>query len=364
VVRSFLARDDSGPDTWKRLAGELGLCGLGVPSAFGGAGAGLGEVAVAVAEAGRVLLPLPVLSTALAGAVLGSAVTVGAGARLGEVLAGVADGSVRAAFVFGDVRVTDGRVSGTVSHVLEGATADVFLVGCALTRSSGLNCAIDTVGGGGGEVYVVRVGDVGVTVTPSETLDQTRSQATVSFADAAGLAVGADAGRAEDLLRLMLAVESAAAAEYCLDVTVEYLKTRKQFGRVLGTFQALRHRCADLAVEVASAVTTARAAIARPDELAVLGPLAKKHCADVFWHVAAEMVQLHGGIGFTWEHEAHRYLKRAKTTQLLHGSPAELRRLVAQRAGLHEELCPVTTTGVTEFSWRATLSGTACSCPA
>lgn len=239
----------------------------------------------------------------------------------------------------------------------------------ALTRSSGLNCVIDPVEGGGGEVYVVLAGDlgvtgdVGVTVTACETLDQTRSQATVSFADAAGLAVGAEAGRAEDLLRVMLAVESAAAAEYCLDVTVGYLKTRKQFGRALGTFQALRHRCADLAVEVASAVATARAAIARPDEVAVLGPLAKKHCADVFWHVAAEMVQLHGGIGFTWEHESHRYLKRAKTTQLLHGSPAELRRLVAQRAALHEELCPVTATCVTEFFWRATLSGMACRRP-
>ena len=319
-----------------------------MPERFGGAGAGLGEVAVAVAEAGRVLLPLPVLSTALAGAVLGAAVTAGsagagagaeADARVGAVLAGIADGSVRAAFVFGDVAVANGRVSGVVCNVLDGGAADVFLVWAALTRSSGLDCAIDTVAGAGGRdaagVYLVRAGDAGVTVTPSGTLDQTRSQAVVSFRDAEGVLTGADAGRAEELLRVMLAVESAAAAEYCLDVTVEYLKTRTQFGRALGTFQALRHRCADLAVEVASAVATARAAIARPDELAVLGPLAKKHCADVFWHVAAEMIQLHGGIGFTWEHQAHQYLKRAKTTQLLHGSPAELRRLVAERAGLY-----------------------------
>ena len=146
--------------------------------------------------------------------------------------------------------------------------------------------------------------------------------------------------RAEDLLRVMLAVESAGAAAHCLDVTVGYLKTRVQFGRPIGAFQALRHRCADLAVEVASARATAYAAVraaaspASSAELAVLGPLAKRHCVDVFWHVAAEMIQLHGGIGFTWEHEAHRYLKRAKTSQLLHGTPAELRRLVSQRAGL------------------------------
>lgn len=301
------------------------MCGLGVPERFGGAGAGLGEVAVAVAEAGRVLLPLPVMSTALAGAVLGEVPDP----RLGSVLAEIADGSVRAAFVFGSgVGVADGRLSGVVSNVLDGASADVFIVRA------------------GAWLYVVRAADV--MVTAHETLDQTRSQAVVSFADAPGLAVGADAGRAEELLRVMLAVESAAAAEHCLDVTVAYLKTRTQFGRALGTFQALRHRCADLAVEVASAVATARACVAaRPDELAVLGPLAKKHCADVFVHVAAEMLQLHGGIGFTWEHEAHRYLKRAKTTQLLHGSPAELRRLVAERADV---------TGVTKVFPRALLS--------
>jgi alkylation response protein AidB-like acyl-CoA dehydrogenase len=145
----------------------------------------------------------------------------------------------------------------------------------------------------------------------------------------------------------MIAVESAGAAAHCLDVTVGYLKTRVQFGRPIGAFQALRHRCADLAVEVASARATAYAAVraaagtgaiagaaGSSAELAVLGPLAKRHCVDVFWHAAAEMIQLHGGIGFTWEHEAHRYLKRAKTSQLLHGTPAELRRLVAARAGL------------------------------
>ena len=312
AARDFMARAGTLPadEVWKRLAGELGLCGLGVPAEFGGAGAGLAEVAVAVAEAGRVLLPLPVLSTALAGAVLGEV----ADPRTADVLAGIAEGALRAAFVFGDVRVADGRMSGVVSHVLDGAAADVFLV-----RADAA-------------LYVVRSADVAVAA--AGTLDQTRSQVTVSFQEAGGVPTSADPARAAELLRVMLAVESAAAAEYCLDVTVEYLKTRTQFGRALGTFQALRHRCADLAVEVASALATARAAVARPDELAVLGPLAKKHCADVFWHVAAEMIQLHGGIGFTWEHQAHRYLKRAKTTQLLHGSPAELRRLVAARAGV------------------------------
>jgi alkylation response protein AidB-like acyl-CoA dehydrogenase len=312
VCRAFLARP-AGPDTWRRLAGELGLTGLAVPERYGGAGATLAEVAIAVEEAGRVLLPLPLLPSALAGAVLGE--------KTGDVLTGIADGSLRAAFVFtGELTAAGGRVSGVARHVLDGAEAGVFVVRA------------------GPGLYVVRAADAAV--TPARTLDQTRSQATVSFDGSAAVPAGADPARAEELLRVMLAVESAGAAAHCLDVTVAHLKARVQFGRPIGTFQALRHRCADLAVEVASAQATAwaavRAAVASPDRLPVLGPLAKRHCADVFWHVAAEMIQLHGGIGFTWEHQAHRYLKRAKTTQLLHGSPAELRRLVAHRAGL----CP------------------------
>jgi alkylation response protein AidB-like acyl-CoA dehydrogenase len=323
AVRSLVSRD--GADLWKRLTAELGVTGLTVPEEYGGAGATLAEVAVAVEETGRVLLPLPVLSTALAGAVLGAAGVQDASARdaCAEILPGIADGSLRAAFVFSDsLTAESGRIRGAAAHVLDGVEADLFVVRA------------------GAELHVVRAGDV--VITPADTLDQSRSQATVFFPQAAAIAVpGADPAVAQEQLRVLLAVESVGAAAHCLDVSVGHLKTREQFGRALGTFQALRHRCADLAVLVESARATAYAAVASagsragsPDELLVLGPLAKKYCADVFWQVAAEMIQLHGGIGFTWEHEAHRYLKRAKTTQLLHGSPAELRRLVAERAGL------------------------------
>jgi alkylation response protein AidB-like acyl-CoA dehydrogenase len=341
-VRDFCVKH-AGPGAWDRLTGELGLTGLAVAERYGGAGAGLAEVAVAVEETGRVLLPLPYLSTALAGAVLsedalfseaiseGSAAPGDGGAA--GFLPGIASGELRAAFVFSDaVTASGGRLTGVARHVLDGAEAGLFVVRA------------------GDALFAVRAADTDV--TPAFTLDETRSQATVSFSGSPGVALrsasaGGAAERAEDLLRVMLAVESAGAAAHCLDVTVGYLKTRVQFGRPIGAFQALRHRCADLAVEVASARATAYAAVraaASPAafpvgagssaELAVLGPLAKRHCADVFWHVAAEMIQLHGGIGFTWAHEAHRYLKRAKTAQLLHGTPAELRRLVSQRAGL------------------------------
>jgi alkylation response protein AidB-like acyl-CoA dehydrogenase len=329
ALRDLLGRGLGPESQWKRLTGELGLTGLAVPEPYGGAGAGLAEIAVAVAETGRVLAPVPYLPTALAGYLLGLSGT-------GRFLAGIADGSLRVAFVFDrSVSVTGGLVSGVAAHVLDGASADLFVVA------------------GEDALHVVLAGDA--SVSPADTLDQTRSQAVVEFGSCPATAVtGVRGDTAEDLFRVLLAVESAAAAAYCLDVTVAYLKTRTQFGRALGTFQALRHRCADLAVAVASAEATAQAAMAAASDhgpqglpergspergspvlgLPVLGPLAKKYCADVFWHVAAEMVQLHGGIGFTWEHEAHRYLKRAKTTQLVLGSPAELRRLVASRAGL------------------------------
>jgi len=303
ALRDLLGRGLGGDALWKRLTGELGVAGLAVPAAYGGAGAGLAEIAIAVEETGRVLAPVPYLSTALAGHVLG----------LSEFSPGIADGSLRAAFVFSG-SVAEGRVSGHAANVIDGSSADLFVVACE------------------DSLWVVRARDA--RVTPLDTLDQTRSQAAVEFVSCAAVPVGGvSRDTAEDLFRVLLAVESAAAAQHCLDVTVAYLKTRTQFGRVLGSFQALRHRCADLAVEVASARATARAAVAGDPWL--LGPLAKKYCADVFLHVAAEMIQLHGGIGFTWEHEAHRYLKRAKTTQLLLGSPDSLRRLVAARAGLY-----------------------------
>jgi alkylation response protein AidB-like acyl-CoA dehydrogenase len=300
AIRAVLA----GPAerVWAGLT-EVGVPGLAVPEKSGGAGASLTEVAIAVAETGRVLLPLPVLSTALAGLVLRD--------TRSEFLTEIAAGRMTAAFVLdGDIQYTDGRLTGTAQHVLDGAEAGILLVrvGQALFAVK--------------EVFAVQ----GAHLVEQNSLDETRSQATVRLDRAPAVLTGADPRRAQDLLRVLLAVEAAEAAAHCLDATVAYLRTRVQFGRPLAGFQALRHRCADLAVEVAAARATAWAAVSRPDELAAL---AKVYCADVCWHVAAEMVQLHGGIGFTWEHEAHRYLKRAKSTQLLGGSRRELRASIA-----------------------------------
>jgi len=331
-VRETMAGPDGyDPKTWRRLSGELGLTALAVPERFGGAGAGPGEVAVAVEEFGRVLLPSPYLSTAVAALVLagegdapgGVSPAAGsvAGARAAAArryLPGLADGSVTAALALDtDVAAAGGTVTGTARNVVDGAAAGLVLVRA------------------GDELLAVAASDA--SVEPLQTLDQTRRQAAVRFDAAPALPAG-PAATAVALQRVLLAAECAAAAEHCLEVTAAYLMTRRQFGRPIGSFQALKHRAADLKVAVTSAHATARAAVwtaaSDPAALAALAPLAALHCARAFVQVAGEMIQLHGGIGFTWEHEAHLYLKRAKSTQLLLGPASALRAEIGRQAGL------------------------------
>jgi alkylation response protein AidB-like acyl-CoA dehydrogenase len=323
-VRAAMA-DPDGFDraTWKRLGEELGLMSLVVPEQFEGAGATLAEVAVVLEELGRVLLPSPYLSTVLVSLVLAEAAST-APELAAEFLPGLAAGAVVGAFALtGDVLDSGGLLTGVSRFVLDGAYADLFLVRA------------------GQQLFAVRAADVTVQAVP--TLDQTRGQATITFQNAPGVALGELADRAEDLMRMGLAVEATGSAREALERTVEYLKTRVQFGKPIGSFQALKHRCADLAVAVESARATALAAVGAAmgsagsgpgDDFSVLAPMAKLHCARVLRQVSSEMIQLHGGIGFTWEHDTHLFFKRAKSTELLYGTPSQLRTLVGKRAGL------------------------------
>ena len=243
-------------------------------------------------------------------------------------LPGLADGStIGALALHGDITVDAGRragdtITGVARNVVDGGVADLLLVRA------------------GDRMLAVAAADA--VVEPVETLDQTRRQAVVRFDGAPAMAAG-PAGYALALYRVESAAECVAAAEHCLATTVEYLRTRRQFGRPIGSFQALKHRCADLAVAVAAASAAARAAVstaatgpagaADSSGLAVLAPLAALYCSRTFVEVAAEMIQLHGGIGFTWEHEAHLYFKRAKSSQLLLGRPASCGRRLASRRG-------------------------------
>jgi alkylation response protein AidB-like acyl-CoA dehydrogenase len=343
-VRAAMASPDGyDPKVWQRLSAELGLTALAVPESLGGAGAGPGEIAVAVEEFGRVLLPSPYLSSAVAALVLAGAAAASSEAAQ-RYLPGLADGSVIAALALdADVTAAGRTVTGAARTPGHGAAAGSAVTGAA-AGGTVTGAARNVVDGAAASLLLVRAGDDllavaagDAVVEPLGTLDQTRRQAAVRFDGAPAVPAG-PAGPAVALQRVLLAAECAAAAEHCLDVTVAYLMSRRQFGRPIGSFQALKHRAADLAVAVSAAHATARAAVwtaaSDPAALAALAPLAALHCARTFVRVAGEMIQLHGGIGFTWEHEAHLYLKRAKSTQLLLGTVSALRAEIGAAAGL------------------------------
>jgi alkylation response protein AidB-like acyl-CoA dehydrogenase len=330
---AVLARTDTDDpvDTglWKRLTGEIGVAGLAVPEERGGAGASWREAAVVAEELGRAVAPVPYLGTVVATALL-------RGTGEDELLAAVAAGERTAVLVVGathgpgrPVPVTVQRqgagdlLQGTVTAVVDAVTADVLLV---------------PVDGAGGLAVVEADGD-GVTRTTSESLDMTRRLTDVTVDGAPGRIVeGADVDGALRIGAAILASEQLGLAERCLADTVEYLRTRHQFGRALASYQALKHRLADLWVAITQARATARyaarcAADDSPD-LPVAAAVAQAHCSEIALLAAEEALQLHGGIGFTWEHPAHLFLKRARADALLLGSADHHRTVLADLVGL------------------------------
>ncbi len=307
----------SGEDAalWKLLTAELGLLAVAAPEEAGGTGGSFVDAAVVIEEAGRGLWPVPIVPA------LAAVSAVGRSEGVADVVAELVGGDHRAAIVPGEgVSVSTARLTGDIDHVLGAAGADRLLVAV----SDGLWLVESA--------YSKAESRAGV--------DPLRPLSTVRLADARGrrLADGDAGARAVDILRVALAVEAVGVAGYCLDTTVEYLKTREQFGRPIGSFQALAHRAADLAVELSGATSTAYYAAwavdGSPEELPVVAPLAKAVCCDAAYRIAAESIQMHGGIGFTWEHDAHLYFKRATALRLLLGDSHTQRRLVADRARL------------------------------
>jgi alkylation response protein AidB-like acyl-CoA dehydrogenase len=340
AVREAAEGDGFAAEQWGRLTAEMELTGLAVDPERGGAGASFVEVGIAIEELGRTLLPVPYLSTVTAAAVLTHicgdaeagplleriAAGTAAAVELGDV-SGAAAGHLDAGAGALSIREAAGVVIDGETFVVDGATAEIFVL--AASRD------------GEPSIVAVEAGVDDVTVEPVTTLDQTRRQARVRLdgAPATVLASGPEAiARARDLRSVAIAVESVGAAARCLDQTVAYLKERVQFGKPIGSFQALKHRCADLATELEAARSTAYYATwavdGAPEELPVVAPLAEAVAGTALLHVAAEAIQMHGGIGFTWEHDAHMYLKRAKANELLAGGYRGVRRLVGERAGI------------------------------
>jgi alkylation response protein AidB-like acyl-CoA dehydrogenase len=338
AVRGLLARHQPGspgpgttgydPSLWRRL-GEIGVPGLAIPERYGGAGAGPVETHIATEELGRDLIPSPLLGSAVlaAQALLAS----GDDAACLRLLPAIAGGSVAAlawttaAGHWDPAEVAcratpaphDWSLNGKACYVLDGDTAGILLVAARTPDGTGL--------------FEVDPAQVAVSRSAVTTMDASRRMATLRLDGATGLRIGGQApealARARDLACIALGAEQVGAARRALDMTVGYAKVRVQFGRAIGGFQALQHRMADLHVLVESArslsYAAAQAAAEGAPDTARRAAAAKVYCSEVLERVAAETIQLHGAIGITWEHNAHRYLKRAHGAAQLFGRPSE-----------------------------------------
>ena len=328
--RDVLARTETGQtydeSLWHTLAAEVGCAGLLIPESLGGAGASYREAAVVAEEVGRAVAPVPFLGSA----VIATAALLAAGDTeyLPELASGALTASLAIPFAAGarhrpeaTVRLDapqrgdgrgDYRLTGTITGLADALPAGLLIV------------PVDSVPYG---LYAVRVSEPGVGKRPLVSLDMTRQLCEVRLESvlARRVAAGQPAEQAVAAALLagagVVASEQLGVAEQCLDTTVAYVKERRQFARPVGSFQAIKHRLADLWVSVTQARAAARYAA---DWLAAgFGPettlavaLAKATCSDTALKAAQEMVQLHGGIGFTWEHPAHLYLKRAKADSI------------------------------------------------
>lgn len=339
VRRAMDSDEGHDPGLWRQMADQLGLHGVALPEAYGGFGGGPVELGIVLEETGRVLLPSPYFATvALAGQALDASHDEAARARW---LPAIADGSMTATLALAEAggswqledietSAESETVTGTKMFVVDGHTADLILV---VART-----------GAGPGLFAVDGDAPGVTRTRLETLDPTRRLARIDLDGAPAQRVGPDGDASEylrtvlDLVAVALAAEQVGGAQACLDAAVAYAKVRVQFGRPIGSFQAVKHKCADMLVAVEGARSAAHHASAvaaeGSSELPVSAALAGAHCAQAFTHAAKENIQIHGGIGYTWEHDAHLYLKRAKSSEQLFGGPATHRTRLADLVGI------------------------------
>ncbi len=341
------------PKVWRRLGTELGVLGLAVPEADGGAGGTLIDQAVAVEELGAALACGPVFGTVFLA--IPALVAASAGPVRDDLLGALTEGTRTAAFAVPDragafdaaaVNVSvaaDGTLSGTVDRVVDADASDVVLVAAS--------------GSDGVALYAVDAAGTGVQRTPLVTLDLTRPQASIAFTDApAQLVAGADEAErvithAFQVASALLAAEQVGAAQHLLDLSVEYAKSRLQFGRPIGSFQAVKHRLADCLVDLEHARSAAYHAVwaltDATDDPALAASIAQATASAAFAKVAADTIQVHGGIGFTWEHQAHLYFKRATTDAALLGSAEAHRSRVAELVldGAMAERVPRVATG-------------------
>lgn len=357
TVRAFLENKSSeeavreqmeteqGYDTavWQQMGEQMGLQGLAIPEEFGGSGYSFVELGIVLEEMGRALLCAPFFSTAVLAAQ--TLIHSGDDAAKQAHLPGIASGETIATVAYvepsgkwDESGITmeasgsgsDVTLSGTKSFVIDGHVANLIIVAAK--------------SGAGTSLYAVQGDASGLTKTSLSTMDQTRKQAKLDFDNTPATLIGEEGKGWEilstvlDLVAVGLAAEQVGGAQMVLEQAVEYAKVRVQFGRPIGSFQAIKHKCADMLLEVESAKSAAYygmwCAAEMNDELASTASLAKAYCSEAYFHAAAENIQIHGGIGFTWEHPAHLYFKRAKSSELMFGDPTYHREQLAQRIGI------------------------------
>jgi alkylation response protein AidB-like acyl-CoA dehydrogenase len=323
------APDFSG--VWQDLAAGVGLAGLLVPESLGGAGATAREAAVVMEEIGRAVAPVPFMPSA----VLATITLLAAGET--EVLEVLATGDITATLAV-PLSTVPGNGAVTVDVGGDGLTGRIDNVAGACEADL---LVVPAYGPGGPELRTVSATAPGVEISPVLALDMTRPLGDIRFSAVASARVDTGLAAVNAALQTgaaLLASEQLGVAEWCFDTTLAYVKTRKQFGRTIGSYQGIKHRLADLWVEVNAAAAAARYAAdtcARgDDDAAIAAAVAQAYCSEVAVHAAEECVQLHGGIGMTWEYPAHLYLKRAKSSQLAFGTAYRHRTRLGELVGL------------------------------
>lgn len=331
------------PVIWLRMANDLGLQGLVIPEEYGGSGASWRELGVVLEEMGRALLCAPFFSTVVLAAT--TLLEAGDEQAKSQSLPGIADGSTIATVAITEesgswvesgvslqaTEAADGYVlNGHKSYVIDGLVADLIIVPARTAA--------------GVTLFTVQGDANGLTKTSLKTFDLTRKLARLDFTDVPAQRLGADGDGWKvletvlDFAAIGLAAEQTGGAQAALDMAVEYAKIRIQFGQPIGSFQAIKHKCADMLLEVESAKSASYyalwAATERNTEFAASASLAKAYCSDAFVSTAHENIQIHGGIGYTWEVRPHLYYKRAKTMELYLGDPLYHRERLAQRIGI------------------------------
>ena len=351
-VRAAMATDRGyNPEVWGRAARELGWTALLVPERYDGLGLGPVELTALMEEMGRALLCAPFFSTVCLAT--NALLEAGTEAQCQEYLPAIAGGDLTATVAYTEhngrwgsdaiatTATRDGDdyvLAGEKTFVIDGHTAGLLIVAARAPETSG-----DI----GVSLFAMPADAPGLSRSLVTTMDQTRKLATLTLDDVrvpCSQRLGEDGAgwpalaRTLNLARVALAAEQLGGAERCMDLAVEYAKIRTQFGTPIGAFQAIKHKCADMLVQVESARSAAYyaawVAANQPDELPVAAAMAQAYGSDAFFHCAAETIQVHGGVGFTWEHDAHLYFKRASSSGALFGDSRYHRDLVANRIGL------------------------------